>query len=320
MPKQIFTNQQLAKFSASEIIDHLIYHNYSLLKTLGAERMRLNMVPIGKVCHFVSAYFYKTTGPKNNEEEHIKNAQRKILRKLQFMAPARYNASKFPKQLQNGLVIGFNHPSLGEILRLVALKFDLMGEKPMLFPVNLPWYEAIAPDYEILKKLGVIITPTITPATWQKLHLKEHTSLYQSAFKLKRDFRELYTELSYQTIQAGGIIFVAPSATRQATVFKSQAVYEKTTEIIPTMSILALKLLKDSETQCDFLPLAILPPKKSTRGLNLFKTYQLRPAPLITSRQIRQRYFKNSNLKRLDNFDYDFHLQIAQQLPKKFWY
>lgn len=318
--KNTFTKTQLAELSAEEIIDKIIYENYSLLTTLGADKMRRDMVPVGKACHFIASYFYKTSGPKNNEEKRLENARKKILKRLKTIAPAKYKAADFPKLSKNGLVIGFNHPSLGEILRLVELKLDLMGDKPMFFPVNLPWYEAIAPDYELLKKLGVIITPTITPSTWKKLNLKEGTKAHEAGLRLKRAFRDIYTKLSHDTVKNGGIIFVAPAATRQATVFKTEAVYNKTEEIIPTMSILALSLYKDEEMNCDFLPLAVQPPKNYKRALNLFKPYTLRPAKLMTANYIKKTYFKAPNPKRLDGFDYDFHLRIANELPKKFWY
>lgn len=320
MAKKTFTKTQLANLSPAEINQKIISENYSLLKTLGAEKMRRNMVPIGKLCHFVATYFYRTTGPKADEATRLKNTRQKILKKLRTLAPAKYRKSHFPKTSNHGLVIGFNHPSLGEILRLVALKLDLMGDKPMFFPVNLPWYEAIAPDYDLLKKLGVIITPTITPATWEKLALKPNTKIYQQASHIKRGFRELYTKSSADIVKSGGVIFVAPAATRQTTVFKNQVVYEKTADIIPTMSVLALKLLKDPDLNCDFLPLAVLPPKNANRNLNLFKTYQLLPGQPISADHIRSKYFKAKNPQKLDGFDYDFHQQIAHQLPKKFWY
>ena len=76
-----------------------------------------------------------------------------------------------PKDSENGLVIGFNHPSLGEIARILTMKIDIMGDKPMYFPVNLPWYEALAPNFDRIKRLGIIITPTITPSTWKKMDL-----------------------------------------------------------------------------------------------------------------------------------------------------
>ena len=217
-------------------------------------------------------------------------------------------------------MVGFNHPSLGEIGRIMSMKVELMPGKLTIFPVNLPWYEALAPNYDRIKRLGFIITPTITPATWRKMALKEGTILENEGKRLKREFRDLYTQRTHDIVKKGGVVFVAPSATRQATVFKSEEEYNHETDIIPTMSMLAVKLYSDSEMNCDFVPLAIEPPKDYKRGLNFYKKYQLRGGEIMTAKYIRQRYFTSENPERLVGFDYDFLRRIADKLPKKYWY
>lgn len=316
--KKTFSQKQLDTLSAEEIIDKLQHENYSLLKTLGAENLRTEMVPVGKACNTAINYFFGSTGPKNDVKAHNKNARKKLVKVLSKITPGDY--SGMPKDSDNGLVVGFNHPSLGEIARVLTMKIDIMGEKPMYFPVNLPWYEALAPNYDRIRRLGIIITPTITPATWKKMNLKEGTKLYEAGSRLKRAFRDIYTDLSHEAILNGGVIFVAPSATRQATVFKTKATYDKEEEVIPTMSMLALKLYSDPEMNCDFLPMAVLPPDGYKRGLNFFKKYRLIPGEVMTAKEIRKKYFKEKNPKRLEGFDYDFHQRIADKLPKKMWY
>ena len=319
MVKNTFTIDELKSLSAEEIIEKIQNENYSLLTTLGADKLRKEMVPVGKACRAAVAYFLNVK-PKDNSRAHSYNARAKLVKTLKKVAPANYKAADFPTDSKKGLVIGFNHPSLGEILRLVMMKVDILGEKPMLFPVNLPWYESMAKDYERLLQLGIIITPTITPATWKKMNLPKDTEIYEVANKIKHDFKELYIKLSEKNVQNGGVIFVAPSATRQATVFKNKAVYKKQEEIIPTMSVLALQLYKRPKMDCDFLPVAIVPPEGFKRGLNLGKSYSLKPAKLMTADKIRKKYFKTKNPKRLENFDYDFHQALAKKLPKQFWY
>lgn len=319
MAKKIFDIKLLEKMSAEEVINKLQHENYSLLKTLGAEKLRKEMVPVGKVCNTAINYVLGTTGPKSNPEEHIKSARRKLVKKLSKLTPGEYKG--FPHDSENGLVIGFNHPSLGEIARILMMKMDVMGDKPMLFPVNLPWYEALASDYDRILKLGIIITPTITPSTWAKMNLKKGTPEFEAGSRLKREFRELYTKLSHDTVKNGGVIFVAPSATRQAKVFKTKDVFDKKEPVIPTMSVLALRLYEDPEMECDFLPMAVLPPENYKRGLNFYKKYQLIPGEMMSASEIRKKYFKGrKNPERLENFDYDFHQKIADKLPKKFWY
>ena len=316
--KKTFTQKELETLSAEEIIDKIQHKNYSLLTTVGAERLRKEMVPVGKACNTAINYFFSTTGPKFNLEKHNQAARRKLVRVLSKITPGVYEG--IPKDQKNGLVIGFNHPSLGEIARIMVMKIDIMGDKPMYFPVNLPWYEALAPNYDRIKRLGIIITPTITPSTWRKLALDEGTNAYEAINRLKREFRNIYTDLSHDAVREGGVIFVAPSATRQATVFKNKDCYKKKEDIIPTMSMLAVRLYSDKDMNCDFLPLAILPPEGYKRGLNFRKEYKLIPGKMMTADYIRKKYFKKKDTKRLDGFDWEFHRRIADKLPKKFWY
>lgn len=316
--KNIFSKKELDELSAEEIIEKIKHENYSLLATLGADDLRKEMVPVGKACNVAINYFFGTTGPKNNPEEHSRNARKKLVKILSKITPGSYTG--MPKDSEKGMVIGFNHPSLGEIARILTMKIDIMGDKLMYFPVNLPWYEALAPNFDRIRRLGIVITPTITPATWKKMGLKEGTRLYEAGNRLKHEFRNIYTDLSHEAIKNGGVIFVAPSATRQATVFKNEETYQKEEEIIPTMSMLALKLYADPEMNCDFLPMAVLPPKNYKRGLNFYKRYRLIPGEAMSADYIRKKYFKEKTPKRLDGFDYDFHERIAKKLPKRFWY
>ena len=316
--KKTFTISELEKMTAEEVIEKIKYENYSLLTTLGSEDLRKEMVPVGKACNTAINYFFSTTGPKYDVEKHNRAARRKLVKVLSKITPGNYRG--MPKDTKNGLVIGYNHPSLGEIARILTMKIDIMGEKPMYFPVNLPWYEALAPNFDRIRRLGIIITPTITPSTWQKMGLSESTKKYEVANRLKREFRDIYTNLSHEAVKKGGVIFVAPSATRQATVFKSEEAYQGTEEIIPTMALLAIKLLSDPEVNCDFLPMAVLPPENYKTGLNFYKKYRLIPGKIMTAKYIREKYFKTKNPKRLEGFDREFHQRIADELPKKFWY
>ncbi len=319
MRKKIFSKEQLKNLSAEEIIDKIQHENYSLLVTLGSKKMLKEMLPVGMACNTAIDYVLGTTGPKNDPKKHAKNARAKLVKKLSKLTPGDY--ANFPKDQQNGLVAGFNHPSLGEIARILMMKMDVMGDKPMLFPVNLPWYEAIAKDYDRILSLVIIITPIITPSTWQKLNLKEGTENYEAGKRLKRDFRSLYTKLSHETIKNGGVIFVAPSAGRQEKVFKNKAVFERKEPIIPTMSVLALDLLSDKDINCDFLPMAILPEEGCGRKLNFFKNYTLIPGEIMTAKEIREKYIKkNQSADKLPDFDYEFHRRIAEKLPKSYWY
>ena len=317
MGKKKFDLIKLEKMSTKEVIDKIQHDGYSLLETLGASKLRREMVPVGKVCNAAVNYVLGATLKGESEEEYSRRARAKLVKQLRKLTPGTYEG--FPQDSENGLVVGFNHPSLGEIARILMMKMDVMGDKPMLFPVNLPWYEAMANDYDRIRQLGIIITPTITPSTWAKMKLVEGTPEYEAGLRLKREFRDLYTKLSHETLKDGGVIFVAPSATRQATVFRSKAVYDKKEPIIPTMSVLAIDVYQDPKMKCDFLPMAILPPEGYKKGLNFFKTYKLIPSEVFTAAEIRKKYLKK-DVKKLPEFDWDFHKRIADKLPKKILY
>lgn len=316
--KQTFTRAELKSLPAEKIIDMIQHHNYSLLLTLGANNLRKEMVPVGIACNLAINYFFATTGSNKDEKRHNQAARKKLVKILSKITPGSYR--NMPKDQKDGLVVGFNHPSLGEIARILTMKIDIMGDSPMYFPVNLPWYEALAPNYDRIKRLGIIITPTITPSTWDKMNLKPGTFLYEQGKRIKKDFRDIYTKLSHEALMQGGVVFVAPSATRQTTVFKDEETFKKEKDIIPTMSMLAVKLYEDPKMNCSFLPLAILPPKNYKKGLNFRKKYRLIPGKVMTAEYIKKKYFKTKNPKHLDGFDHEFHQRIANELPKKFWY
>ena len=80
--KKIFTKEQLNELSAEEIIDKLQHENYSLLETFGAGKLRREMVPVGKICNTAINYFLGTTGPKDDEVKHNRNARRKLVKVL----------------------------------------------------------------------------------------------------------------------------------------------------------------------------------------------------------------------------------------------
>ena len=82
MSKKTFSKKQLATLPAEEIIDKIQHENYSLLTTLGAEKLRKEMVPVGKICNAAIDYVLGTTGPKNNAVLHSHNARMKLVKKL----------------------------------------------------------------------------------------------------------------------------------------------------------------------------------------------------------------------------------------------
>ena len=100
MAKKTFSYEELAELSAEQVIEKIQNENYSLLTTLGAEKLRKEMVPVGKICHVAINYFLKTTGPKGNYEKHSRNARRKLVKVLSKVTPGDYRG--FPHDNKNG--------------------------------------------------------------------------------------------------------------------------------------------------------------------------------------------------------------------------
>ena len=76
--KKTFTQKELETLSAEKIIDRIQHKDYSLLATVGADKLRKEMVPVGKACNIAINYFFNTTGPKFNREKHNQAARRKL--------------------------------------------------------------------------------------------------------------------------------------------------------------------------------------------------------------------------------------------------
>ena len=69
MSKKKFDLTKLEKMSAEEVIDKIQHDGYSLLETLGASKMRREMVPVGKICNAAVNYVLGATLKGESEEE-----------------------------------------------------------------------------------------------------------------------------------------------------------------------------------------------------------------------------------------------------------
>ena len=213
----------------------------------------------------------------------------------------------FP-HLNASLVFGFNHPTLGEIIRLLAVLECEYPNKNFLFPVNIGWYEAVAPVANRMERLGLYITPTITPSTREKMSKildDEHMKLVD---KLTSEFNYDYLELCSKFVAEKNIIMIAPSATRQETVFRNRAQYYGLEKIEPpTMTLIALSLKRAKCRDYLFVPIAVVPPKHRNRRLNLFKIYHISPCAWIPSNT-------TEKLCKGRNFEHFFLARISDEL------
>lgn len=312
MKKQPMSLSDICKIPTTQLIADLRAGKYSLLQSLSCDKLRREMIVPGWISRTILYFAYLGKGPDSVRAD--KRARAALIRLLNFTSP--YEVERGIPITDRGLVIGFNHPSLGEVLRLIAICLNYYPDKSYLFPVNLAWYEALAPVADQLEHLGIYITPMITPATVTKINkLAPEYKAEVDGFVTK--FSAVYMDLCCEFIERKQIVLVAPSATRQATVFKSHDEMDGIAPINPAMSILAFCLGRDKSIGDDdyrFMPVAVVPPKNFGRGLNLFKQYQLMPLQFFTPEfaydYCRKRYGANKGRM----FEHLFLTRIAMAL------
>ncbi len=302
----------IAGSKTNQVISALRENKYSLLASIGCEKMRKEMRIIGLICRFI--LWFCEIRAKRKGGNYSTNLKKEVGKLLNWGAPSVIRGT-FP-EVRRGQVFGFNHPTLGEIIRLVAVCVTQYPNKDYLFPVNIAWYEELAPLATRLEMFGVSITPIITPSSRERI-LKmtggKHVNLLD---KLTRDFNYEYLHLCADFAKGGGIILVAPSATRQATVFKSREQFQGSERIEPqTMTFLASSLKRAKVLdECFFTPIAIVPPENYKRGLNLFRTYKIVPCSCIPPAQVQHFCEKKSEITNQREFEYYFLLRIADTL------
>ncbi|MBQ5340854.1 MAG: hypothetical protein J6W57_02455, partial [Oscillospiraceae bacterium] len=197
----------LKERSGQEICDLLDSGEISILEELGAGDLRKEMDRVGRLCSF----FIKQICRKKDDE----GLRRRASLLIRAVAPSGMTGSL--PQSDETVVVGFNHPSLGEVCRLLYIGMESYPDREFLFPVNLPWYESIVGIIPQLNRLGINITPMMTPATEAKLNARfegDQEKLDDIEF-LRMVFDRRYIREIKSIAQKKGVIFVAPSATRQ---------------------------------------------------------------------------------------------------------
>jgi len=267
---------EIKAMPAAEVVDGLRKRKFSILQSLGFHKLRAEMNFTGFVCWAIIAL----TGLKKEVklEPHKMNLQskgrKKVIKILKKAAPCTLKGDLPDNEC--GTVFGFNHPSLGEILRFIYICVEDIRYKINLFPVNLPWYEAIMPIVNELEEIGIYVMPVITPSTQKKMAKKADAKTMEVVNDLSKALMTLYQNRCADFISSGNNIWVAPSATRQRTVFKSVGCSSERFAIEPqTMTLLALTLRRRKISECKFQVIGVVPPDGFGRGLNLFKVYKL---------------------------------------------
>lgn len=274
------TIRQLASMPIGDLIRGLENEEFSVLKTAHSAKLRAEMRGTGLICRAV-LWLASVLAGGTEKYRNIRKMRKKLASMLAWGAPCKITGK--PEREADCIVMGFNHPSLGEIARFVYVHLDYFDDRFSLFPVNLPWYEALAPKSEILRQLGIILVPILTPSTLVKISKNvsksEMTSLQGLASALNNHYIRAIAKLAEAERCA---IWVAPSATRQATIFRSEDELNDRVRIEPqTMTLLATALHAAKVSDFEFVPVGVAPNHHCGRGLNLFEDYKLNFGPSL---------------------------------------
>jgi len=306
---------ELAALSSEEIIEKLESGQISLLKSFGADEIRDEMKKVGKVCRSVLRLIFLTSRFHSKSKRYWQRIRLRAASLISFFFPYTINDSNLETN-SNGLIIGFNHLALHEILSLIAFALKKFNTRRNNFPTNLPWYESICTKSSKLRSIGIYMMPLITPSTSNLIRrLQQDEEVLRCMEKVKEKLLQHYINKAVEFSKSGDNTFAAPSATRQATIFPSLDAYqnyEKRTNLYPVMGMLKLHIKRYAkEAKVDFVPITVMPQSRQhSRGLDLFKRYAL-----IIGRTISIEEATN-----IRNFDHEFLKRIAENAPEYLWH
>lgn len=297
--------------SAERVINDLRSGNYSLLATLSSAELRHEMSKVGTSCRTILNLAERLARTKAGGYQQ--NLRKSMLTILNWMAPVNVH-NVLPHQ-NTGIVLGFIHPTLGEIIRMIAVCLKEYPNRRYLFPVNLPWYEELAPIARRMEMFGLYIVPVITPATRERILKNLRDEQIDIMERLTHEFNQNYLATCSEFIFNGDVVAVAPSATRQYTVFKSRAEQEGREKVDPqTMTLIAINLERNKELDCVFVPIAVVPPIGGNRELNLFTPYSFYPCGLIFPSTVTKLCHNKNKQTGERKFERYFLEQIADEL------
>ena len=280
---------KIKDYKGQELCELLDSGKISILEELGAGDLRREMDRVGSLCSFFIRLICR-----NRSDESLRKRASKMIR---CVAPSSM-AAPLP-QYDDTVVVGFNHPSLGEVCRLLYIGLDSYPDREFLFPVNLPWYESIVGIIPELNRLGIHITPMMTPSTEEKLNRRfegDQEKLDDIEF-LRMVFDRRYIREIKSIAQKNGAIFVAPSATRQKEIIGDY--------VHPSMTVVAHLVMKGGR-KATIIPVAVISPVLANRELNLFRRYRFIPCEPFSSEEVakltagRDREFDFTFLRRIE--------------------
>lgn len=276
---------------------------------------------VGPICRFVLfCVLFELGGTGAKDEKYWYNKRKKGVKVGRFFFPdIVIGETEVENADKTGLVVGFNHPTLHEILGLITWSLDRFPSRRNNFPTNLPWYESICTRSPAIRGLGIWITPLITQSTFGKLE-KIHEGDPETIAAISRVSKILvnqYFQTAADFERTGDNTFSAPSATRQATIFPNHLTYRKDQRLLPAMSGLLFYIARanrERDPQVMFLPITAIPPMvriKRLAGLKPFRRYEL----------IIGRGFSMEEARKLGReLDYAFLTRLTENAPEELWY
>ena len=322
------TLEELKDISAPELIAGLENGEISLIKSFSSsplQNMRGRFMDlfawslgllamkllVGPACRFVLwCILQGGSGPQ--DEEYWRKKKEKAVRVGRLFFPDEMQG-EVEDVANKALIVGFNHPTLHEVMGLIGWSLKNFPTRRNNFPTNLPWYESVCQMSPQLRNLGIYITPLITQNTFNKLE-KIHSGNEEMLDTIKHVSKLLlnnYFDLAIDFERSGDNIFAAPSAARQRSIFPPNDARP-----LPVMSGLLYKIARanrDRKPDLIFLPITVIPLARlgALRGLRILRRYKFIIGRGFTLEQARK-------LGR--SFDTAFLKRIAENAPKELWY
>ena len=298
--RKVFPINEISQKRPRQIIDDMSSAHYSLLRTLGCGSYNVAYAWVRFACLFF-LNMARNRARKHTDKPYCTALKEALSGIFACGAPSYIPpTASFPKLRDDegnydcGLIIGFNHPSLGEIIRLMGICMRSYPDRKYLFPVNIIWFEALAPVIRRLEELDFYITPIITPSAKETLLSRCKTPEQKALVeRLARGFSDVYVSRCAEFIADKQITLVAPSARRREHIFPDVESSIGHKPIDPqTMTLITASLLRKKH-KFALLPVAVIPPVDASRGLNLLQRYTILPCPAISA-QMAEHMFKQS--------------------------
>ena len=263
------------------------------------------------------------TGDKcNPHDAYWQQKRTKTVRTVRRLFPDKVVNAAAPIEDGKGLIVGFNHPSLHEVLSLIVWSLEQFPDRRNNFPTNLPWYESLCRRANDLRNIGVCITPLITQSTFNKLvRIHEGNEKARDAIsKVSEALLSHYFSVAIDFERTGDNTFSAPSAGRLTTIFPDSATFygqPGAVKLLPAMSSLMFRIERANRAKranVVFLPVTIVPPgfrAKWVNGLKLFRRYTIIVGEGFSMEEARE-------LGR--GIDHAFLKRLTENAPVEMWY